>query len=149
MTTATAPTPTDAGPTHPEDGPRVACRGRLVRPSPVDRSTVRPPTHPFRTLAATVASALAAVAPAACSTGGPATVDAGRVETEISTALTAEVGFPPDEVSCPDDLEAEPGATTRCEVTVDGASLGARVEVTSVEGDVAEFDIQVDEEPTG
>jgi hypothetical protein len=101
------------------------------------------------TRAAVMAVALAATASAACSTGGPDTVDAGAVESQIADALTAEVGFPPDAVSCPDDLEAEPGATTRCEVTVDGATLGARVEVTSVEGDVAKFDIQVDEEPAG
>lgn len=109
---------------------------------------MRHPTHPGRTLAATLASVLAAASPAACSSG-PATLEAGRVEEEITSALTAEVGFPPDAVSCPEDLEAEPGATTRCEVTVDDATLGATVEVTSVDGDTAEFDIQVDEEPAG
>ncbi len=65
-------------------------------------------------------------------------------------ALEAEVGARP-EVSCPEDLEAEVGAETRCTLTAPGDSeeYGVTVTVTSVEGDTANFDVQVDEEPTG
>jgi len=52
-------------------------------------------------------------------------------------------------VSCPDDLEAEVGATTRCTLSVgdDGDEYGVTVTVTSVKGDTANFDVEVDEEP--
>ncbi|TFV58552.1 UNVERIFIED_ORG: DUF4333 domain-containing protein [Bacillus sp. AZ43] len=63
-------------------------------------------------------------------------------------ALESEVGARPD-VSCPDDLEAEVGAEARCTLSVPGDSeeYGVTVTVTSVEGDTANFDVQVDDEP--
>ena len=67
-----------------------------------------------------------------------------------SSTPPAEVGFRPD-VSCPDDLEAEVGAETRCTLSVEGDSkeYGVTVTVTSVEGDTANFDVKVDDEPVG
>ncbi len=73
---------------------------------------------------------------------------ADDVATGAEDALEAEVGTRPD-VSCPEDLEAEVGAETRCTLTVDGddQEYGLTVTVTSVEGDTANFDVQVDEAP--
>ena len=50
-----------------------------------------------------------------------------------------------------DALEAEVGAETRCTLTVDGddQEYGVTVTVTSVEGETANFDVQVDEDPVG
>lgn len=52
------------------------------------------------------------------------------------------------EVTCPDDLTAEVGATTRCTLTAGGTELGVDVEVTEVSGGDVSFDIQVDEQPS-
>ena len=82
---------------------------------------------------------------AACGSGALAADD---VANGAEDALEAEVGARPD-VSCPDDLDAEVGAEARCTLTVDGddKEYGVTVTVTSVEGDTANFDVQVDEEP--
>ncbi len=75
-------------------------------------------------------------------------VSSSSIEEQISSALEGQVGTAPDSVSCPDDLDAEVGATARCELSFEGETYGVSVEVTSVEGDVAAFDIEVDEEPS-
>ena len=93
------------------------------------------------------AALLAVLGSAACS----ATVlEAEDVATKAEDALQEQVGAP-FEVSCPDDVEAEVGAETRCLLTAEGleAEYGVTVTVTSVEGESAEFDIAVDDEPTG
>jgi len=61
----------------------------------------------------------------------------------VADAFEAELGFRPA-VSCPDDVEAEVGAETRCTATVDGETYGATVTVTAVEDEEALFDVQVD-----
>ena len=68
---------------------------------------------------------------------------AGNVAAAVADAFEGELGFRPD-VSCPDDLEAEVGAETRCTAAADGATYGATVTVTAVDDDGAEFDVQVD-----
>ena len=84
---------------------------------------------------------------AACGTG---TVSKGDVAKAAEDSLEQQVGQRPD-VSCPEDLEAKVGATTRCTLTADGldGTYGVTVEVTKVEGDKASFDVQVDSEPQG
>ena len=47
---------------------------------------------------------------------GAATLEASTVEEGAADALEAQVGVRPD-VSCPDDLEAEVGATMECTLT--------------------------------
>jgi hypothetical protein len=93
-----------------------------------------------------VASPLLALGLAACGSS----LAAEDVAEGAEDALEAEVGARPD-VSCPEDLEAEVGAETRCTLSVagDDEEYGVTVTVTSVEGDTANFDIEVDEEPTG
>ena len=82
---------------------------------------------------------------AAC---GSSALAADDVAEGAEAALEAEVGARPN-VSCPEDLAAEVGAETRCtlSVTGDDQEYGVTVTVTSVEGDTANFDVQVDEEP--
>ena len=84
---------------------------------------------------------------AAC---GTATVDKGDVASAAEDSLEQQVGQRPD-VSCPKDLEAEVGATTRCTLTAEGldGTYGVTVTVTEVEDDQASFDVQVDSEPQG
>lgn len=86
-----------------------------------------------------------AVGLAAC---GSSSLAADDVANGAEDALEAEVGARPN-VDCPDDLEAEVGAETRCtlSVTGDDQEYGVTVTVTSVEGDTANFDVEVDEEP--
>ncbi len=99
------------------------------------------------------AGLLAAVALAGCSgevsIGGPGSVSTEDLEEQVSTQLTETVGQAPDDVTCPDELPAEEGEEVRCELTADGTTYGVTVTTTSVEGETVNFDIQVDDEPTG
>jgi len=82
---------------------------------------------------------------AGCGTGTVAKAD---VATAAEDLLEKQVGQRPD-VTCPDDLEAKVGATTRCTVTLEGfeGTYGVTVTVTHVDDDRARFDVQVDTEP--
>jgi|SRR5690606_7364770 len=66
------------------------------------------------------------------------------VEDEISTQLESQLGAAP-EVSCPGDLTAEVDETMNCEVTAEGETLTVTVTVTSVDGDQANFNIELAE----
>ena len=81
---------------------------------------------------------------------GAGSVASGDVATAAEDSLEEQVGQRPD-VSCPEDLEAEVGATTRCTLTADGldGEYGVTVTVTEVDGDRASFDVEVDQEPQG
>lgn len=60
------------------------------------------------------------------------------------------MGVRPD-ISCPDDLEAQVGATIECTLTAgdDPTEYPVTVTVSSVDGDSANFDVEVGEEPAG
>ncbi len=75
---------------------------------------------------------------------GTVVVEADDVASQVSDQLEAEVGQRPDSVDCPEDLQGEVGATTRCELTAGAETLGVLVTVTAVDGDVVSFDIEVD-----
>ena len=83
----------------------------------------------------------------ACGSGA---LEAADVATKAEDALEEQVGSRPD-ITCPDDLEAKVGATTRCVLTAgdDPTEYGVQVTVTSVDGDDARFDVAVDEQPQG
>jgi hypothetical protein len=66
----------------------------------------------------------------------------------VADVFESDLGFRPD-LTCPDDLAAEVGATVRCTAGVDGETYGATVAVTSVDGDGTAFEVQVDGEPQG
>ena len=82
---------------------------------------------------------------AACSASTLAAEDTAE---KAEDALEEQIGTRPD-ISCPDDLEAEVGAETRCTLTAgeDPTEYGVTVTVTSVDGDTVNFDVEVDEEP--
>ena len=83
-------------------------------------------------------------------TGCGSTVSSDDVEGQIQSALEEQIGSRPD-VSCPDDLDGEVDATTRCEITdpSTGDKYGVTVTVASIEDDTANLDIAVDDEPGG
>ena len=98
-----------------------------------------------RRLRVLAATSLVLFGSAAC---GSASLAAEEVATSAEDALEDQVGVRP-EVSCPEDLEAEVGAQTRCTLTAgdDPTEYGVTVTVTSVEDGTANFDVQVDDGP--
>ncbi|MDT0305523.1 DUF4333 domain-containing protein [Streptomyces sp. DSM 44917] len=80
-----------------------------------------------------------------CSSSDPV-IDRTEVGEQSSAVLEERFGGDIN-VTCPEDLPAEVGATIRCEVTGTGPTYGATVTVTSVDGDDAQWDIEVDDEP--
>jgi Domain of unknown function (DUF4333) len=101
--------------------------------------------------AAFVSSALAplVVGLAACPTAvaAPVTVDSESVASAVSEQLAAKVGYPPDSVTCPEDLDGVVGTEMRCELVVESDTYGLTVTVTSVKGTTVNFDIAVDDQP--
>ena len=85
---------------------------------------------------------------AACS--GSKVLTADTVATSAEDALEEQIGVRPT-ISCPDDVDAEVGAKTRCTLTAgdDPTEYGVTVTVTSVEGSDATFDVEVDQQPQG
>jgi hypothetical protein len=77
-------------------------------------------------------------------------ISADELSEGTEETLETEVGARPN-VSCPEGIEAEVGATARCTLSVgdDPAEYGVAVAVTSVDGDNFTVDVQVDEEPVG
>lgn len=75
------------------------------------------------------------------------TISSDDAAQQISDVLEDKTGQRPDEVACPEDLEAEVGATMRCELTDGEATYGVTVRITDVTDGVATFDIDVDTEP--
>lgn len=90
-------------------------------------------------------SALAALVIVAAATlaGCSSAVAQADVEDQISQRFEEQVGEPPEDVACPEDLDAEKGAEMTCTITADGTDYDVKVSVTSVEGDTANFDIEV------
>ena len=78
---------------------------------------------------------------------GGSGVESEELAQEVSDQLEASVGQAPDDVECPDGLDAEVGAEARCTLTDGDATYGVSVTATAVEGDEVSFDIAVDEEP--
>ncbi len=79
----------------------------------------------------------------------PNVVDRGELESSVKTKLETAVGAKARGVSCPDELNVEAKAKTRCTLeAMDGTKFGVTVTVTSVKGDDAELDYQVDQSPT-
>lgn len=81
---------------------------------------------------------------------GSSTLSADEVANKSEDALEEQIGLRP-QITCPEDLEAKVGAETRCTLTGgdDPTEYGVTVTVTSVDGDNAKFDVQVDDQPLG
>lgn len=75
------------------------------------------------------------------------TVSSADAANQISDVLEKETGQRPDEVRCSEDLEAEIGAATRCELSDGEATYGVTISITDVTDGVATFDIKVDPKP--
>ncbi|UED83255.1 DUF4333 domain-containing protein [Streptomyces profundus] len=102
-------------------------------------------TNRSRTAVGTTLAALTVLLAGGCSSGGDPVVDKEEVAEKVSSALEEQIGQAPDDVTCPEDLPAEVGASIRCELTADGDTLGVTVTATAVDGTDAELDIQVDD----
>jgi hypothetical protein len=84
----------------------------------------------------------AAAVPGFLLTACGSSIEQSELEAQVTGALASRAGTTA-EVSCPGDLDAEVGVTTECRA-VDpdtGEATRWRVVVTSVEDDMAEFDI--------
>ncbi|MFC7327414.1 DUF4333 domain-containing protein [Marinactinospora rubrisoli] len=92
------------------------------------------------------AAALLSAAGCSFSIGG-SSVGSDDVANEVARQLETEVGRMPDDVTCPENLPAEVGASVRCELTADGQTYGVTVTATEVEGTNVRFDVEVDDEP--
>ena len=79
---------------------------------------------------------------------GCGTLDGAAVAEEAADALADQVGARPD-VTCPEDLEEEVGAGTRCSATVEGATFGVTVTVRALDDEGADLDVLVDRQPQG
>ncbi len=77
----------------------------------------------------------------------PVTVDKEKVASAVSDQLAKKVGYPPDSVTCPQDLEGVVGTELRCELVTGNDTYGLTVTVTSVKGTNVNFDIAVDDKP--
>ncbi len=90
---------------------------------------------------------MAAFGLAAC--GGDPVVERSEVEKQTRAGLTKFAGREAPPVTCPEELEAKVGATTRCRTDFpDGNRLGITVKVTSVKDERVNFDIKADEKLT-
>ncbi|GGW69425.1 hypothetical protein GCM10010320_58660 [Streptomyces caelestis] len=73
-------------------------------------------------------------------------MSADKLATIVAEKLAATTGKPKPDITCPENLAAKVGTTTRCKLTAkDGSTLGVTVKVTSVEGEQINFDIKADE----
>lgn len=93
---------------------------------------------------------LCCLALAACGDEGPAGggLEQRALERDISQRL-AQAGAGTDvAVDCPGDLPATRGATIRCRAELPQGSFGITVEVTGTEGGSAQYELEVDREPS-
>jgi hypothetical protein len=81
----------------------------------------------------------------ACGAGDLAAED---VATKAEDALEKQVGVRPD-ISCPEDLAPDVGATIRCTFTAgdDPTEYGVQVTVTSVDDESVRFDVELEDRP--
>ena len=102
---------------------------------------------PRRLLLALVAGATLALPACGSVVLSTDTLTAAEVATAAEDALEQEVGSRPD-ITCPEGLDEEEGASTRCTLTAgdDPVEYGVTVTVTAV-GKSTKIDVQVDEEP--
>jgi hypothetical protein len=87
---------------------------------------------------ALTALALAALL-AAC---GEKTVEADRAEETVTEFVSAETGFDPTDMECPEDVEATEGESFECTFTGPEGPYVADVTIESVDGDDARFAIE-------
>lgn len=75
------------------------------------------------------------------------TVNKDDVAKSISEQLAQQFGRTPDNVTCPNDLKGDPGATLRCHLTDQGSTYGVTVTVNSVDSGDVKYGFKVDDQP--
>lgn len=89
--------------------------------------------------------AVAGLLTAGCSVSvGGGAVAADDVEAAIVEQLGAQ--FPVESADCPNDLEAEVGATTVCTMVSEGKNFEVTATVDTVEGDDVNYNVEVTKE---
>jgi hypothetical protein len=89
------------------------------------------------------ATLLAIVALAAMLVGcGKTTVQSESAEDSVVGVVSKQTGFHPDDVSCPDDVEAKVGNSFECSFTGPDGPYTASVEIRQVEGEDVLFHIE-------
>jgi hypothetical protein len=80
---------------------------------------------------------------------GAMRVPGEQIERDINGLAQREEGRPADSIDCP-DLPAVVNSSIRCAlVTSDGQAFGVTVTATSVDGTEVDYDIKVDDAPSG
>jgi hypothetical protein len=98
---------------------------------------------PERILAGAALGALSILLATGCS----ASLSAEDVAAESSAMLAQQIGQEPDGLTCEEDLPAEVGAEIRCEIDIEGETIGATATVTEVDGNEVGWEIRVDDAP--
>lgn len=91
-----------------------------------------------------VAAGLLVLATACSVSVGGGSVSADDVEAQVQEQFSEQ--FPVESVDCPEDLPAEVDASIICTMVSEGKSFEVTATTTSVEGDNAEFNVEVTKE---
>jgi Domain of unknown function (DUF4333) len=75
------------------------------------------------------------------------TVDKTQVAGSISDQVAQQTGQKPDSVSCPDNLQATPGSTLRCDLASSGSTYGVTVSFVNFDGGAPNWSFKVDDQP--
>lgn len=78
---------------------------------------------------------------------GDPEVAKGDVEKNAATVLSAKVGKESPPITCPSGLKAKVGAAITCSMVIDGKTYDVGVNVTSIDGTNAKFDVAVADKP--
>ncbi len=95
-----------------------------------------------RAVAAAATAAALMLALAACGSVLPKDQVASTIGTELG-----KQGIQAENVTCPEDLQAEVGKSLRCEFTTGGQPVDVVATVTSIQGDTANYDIKTEARP--
>ena len=103
-------------------------------PHPPRRSARRPRPGPLRLA---LGGAIVAAGLAGCGAqAAGATIDATKLDTQISTGLASRLTIPAPPVQCPPGEADRQGTTFRCSTTVDGQPLAITAAVSDGQGNV-------------
>lgn len=103
--------------------------------APLDRRR-RPRQRGALAVSAVVAGGVALSALAGCGGHPAATIDAAKLNTQISTGLAHRLGIPGPPVHCPGGQANRPSTTFRCSSAIDGQSLTIAAAVSDSQGNV-------------
>lgn len=103
--------------------------------APLDRRRRSPRRH--RWIAqAVVAGGVAVAGLAGCGAQAGATIDAAKLNSQISTGLAQRLSIPAPPVRCPAGQANRKGTTFRCSTTIDGQALAITAAVSDDQGNV-------------